>query len=1371
MKVSKENHIRAAVAEKGNATGGILYHVPGGKTIDLQKQLCDRDRAVRCLYNIFNQIQVGNAPKPWKNNDNLSAEENLRRKQQQEIKINNYNWKKVCSEYVNDSRGAINRILFYRSESGTQIRKNEAIISKMQQEKALHKFEGGELKDFVMFSLRRSLVVSKYNGHEFDSSEAVLTLLKNIGNKSISNDDRESIIELANLIRDDFTKLNPTIRNSEGAKIVRSVRNQNMVVQPKDGSIALSRVSNKGKKTTTKATEKAGLDSFLRNYPQIKKADRDKWLTKLRNIVELYFAAPKNEDKDEHLSLQMTFNEKCDADVWSRHENAKSNNTNFVSIPAVLQEAFDNRTQINVVDKKKSLDQLKADIRKRNIACYRFANAVVIDSTNSDYFFEDSAINQYFIHHIENAVERILRKCDETSLFKLRLGYLSEKVWKDILNLLSVKYVAIGKAVYHFAMDDMWDNKSDMKLGKINEAILQGISSFDYEMIKAQEDLQREMAVSVAFSANNLARVACDMADLKDNESDFLIWKSEAISKHLQYTNKGETLSAIMQFFGGMSSWDVNEFQNAYDGENYELQFLDDLRKTIYAARNESFHFKTAVNDEGSWNTLLFGSLFEKEAATCLMVEKNKFYSNNLPMFYKQEDLRKIMDKLYGKEVSRASQVPAYNTVITRKDFPDFIGNTLGYKDAGKSYDSETRDKWYSACYYLFKEVYYNLFLQSDKAYKFLENAVKNLKWKDKNQENAVADFKERFEKLKREKIVSISSICQAYMTDYNQQNNKDRKVRSANSSPFDKAIYQHYKMLLKESMKQAFAAYINDVQDLNFVKAPLNTIMEVKRENFLTDWTSSKYNSLVEDVKNRPELQKWYIVGKFLNAKRLNLLIGSMRSYIQYVGDVQKRANGICKLHVNAENLRQVEDWIKVLEVCLILSDRISDTFTDYFKDSEEYANFLSKYVNFDKTGMPSNYSALMNFSDNGKVDLYVDAENPKLNRNMIQAKLYAPDSILENVVNRVNEDDISEFCNLKNDIAQYKNKGLEVQKDEQENILKYQKLKNKVELRNLAEYGELINELLGQLINWSFMRERDLLYFQLGFHYNCLLNDSEKPESYKCFTDNKGTRIDNFILYQIVAMYVYGYEIYTSEESESTTETKDKQKSKGTGTSIGEFCKWAEKIESEKYGLYNAGLELFEVISEHDNIIDLRNKIDHFRYYQGHDSILSMYGEVFDRFFTYDMKYQKNVVNTLENVLLRHNVIIKPRITTGKKKVSKKKEKDSAAIEIDEISSDKFTYKIKNNATMEIEAKNKDYLETVSRILYYPDNQSKAPELVKSSDRVKVILNKEQDNKKDKHNHTEKKSKKGGANKTKKEENNGFNQLGDALKKVRVK
>ncbi len=1350
MKISKEGHKRTAVAVMENRAGGVVYKVPGGSGIDLTGYLTERSENTKILYNVFNQIQAGTAPSEYEWKDYLSETENKKREAQKTVQKANYELRRACENYAKKANFTVRKIIF--SEKPKRMLSDNQIISNMQNQR-LPQFKG-KIEDFVLITLRKSLVVSTYNKEIFDSRKAATVFLKNIGKENISVDDERQIKQLLALIREDYNKWNPDENSSDkkessGTMIIRSIEHQNMVIQPEENKLSLSKISNVGKKTKTKQIEKAGLDAFLTEYAKIDESGRMECLKKLRRLLDTYFAAPSSYVKGTEVSLPENINFSSELNVWERHETAKKVNIYFVEIPEVLLKAEQNNNIINKVEKEHSLEQLRTDIRRRNIACYHFANALAADERYHRFFLENMAMNQYWIHHMENAVERILKKCNVGTLFKLKIGYLSEKVWKDILNLLSIKYIALGKAVYHFALDDIWNDSYDKKPGKINDFAIKGISSFDYEMVKAQEDLQREMAVDVAFSTNNLARATCQMENLSDRESDFLLWDDKTIARHVKYTEKGEILSAILQFFGGRSSWDESLFENAYSDSNYELQFLNDLRRAIYAVRNETFHFKTAAIDEGSWNTRLFGNLFEKEAGICLDVEKNKFYSNNLALFYTQKDLNVILDKLYGKECSRAAQILSYNTILPRKPFPDFLKQLLKLQEP--VYDLTIQDQWYSACYYLFKEVYYNAFLQDSSAKALFEDAVKALKGTDIKQERAIENFTKRYWEIS--KNASLAEICQSFMTEYNQQNNKERKVQSANDSMFNEPIYQHYKKLLKEALKMAFASYIKNSKELEFVYNPTKELFKVSQDSFLPNWNSRKYDALISEVKNSPDLQKWYIVGKFMNARTLNLLIGSMRSYLQYVSDIKKRADGLgeYQLHLFAGNVEQVKKWIQILEVCLLLSVRISDKFTDYFKDKEAYASYLKGYVDFEDSAMPLDYSALLAFSNEGKIDLYVDASNPKVNRNIIQAKLYAPDMVLKKVVKKISQNECREFNEKKEQILQTKNKGDTVSWEEQQQILEYQRLKNRVELRDLSDYGELINELLGQLINWSYLRERDLLYFQLGFHYRCLMNESKKPDAYKTICTDT-VFIENAVLYQIIAMYINGFPVYVPEKGK----LKARCKTGSAGLKIGAFCQWASTVEKKKYELYNAGLELFEVVGEHDNIVELRNKIDHFKYYQGNDSILSLYGEIFDRFFTYDMKYRKNVLNHLQNILLRHNVVIKPIISKDQKKVGKGETKDRAAFLLEEINSDRFTYKVKEGER-KIDAKNRLYLETVRDILYFPNRavNDKGGDIIVRSQKAQDLNEKKADRDKNYDNSKNGKRGKGSNNQGKKEKN----------------
>lgn len=148
--------------------------------------------------------------------------------------------------------------------------------------------------------------------------------------------------------------------------------------------------------------------------------------------------------------------------------------------------------------------------------------------------------------------------------------------------------------------------------------------------------------------------------------------EKEDIADKLKNKDDMASVSAVLQFFGENPPGTLIYLRIRYKGKNkynYEVRFIDDLRKAIYCARNENFHFKTALVNNEKWNTELFGKIFERETEFCLNVEKDRFYSNNLYMFYPVSELRNMLDQLYSRSVSRAAQVPSYNSVFIRKTF------------------------------------------------------------------------------------------------------------------------------------------------------------------------------------------------------------------------------------------------------------------------------------------------------------------------------------------------------------------------------------------------------------------------------------------------------------------------------------------------------------------------------------------------------------------------------------------------------------------------------------------------------------------------------------------------------------------------------
>ena len=204
----------------------------------------------------------------------------------------------------------------------------------------------------------------------------------------------------------------------------------------------------------TKAREKAGLEKFLNQYASLDSSERTELLRKLRRIVDLYFYGEESVDIG-------SFN------VWADHESRKLCEDLFIDLA-----------------ESDSTGTIKGKIQRKNIERYRYCKEKIAE--NPGLYFDDEPevpVNMFWVHHIENVVEQIYlcfgREVKNSAagnqpvpeskeknsaagnqpapkskenirnrpdLYKLKKGYLSEKVWKYLLNYLSVKYIAIGKA-------------------------------------------------------------------------------------------------------------------------------------------------------------------------------------------------------------------------------------------------------------------------------------------------------------------------------------------------------------------------------------------------------------------------------------------------------------------------------------------------------------------------------------------------------------------------------------------------------------------------------------------------------------------------------------------------------------------------------------------------------------------------------------------------------------------------------------------------------------------------------------------------------------------------------------------------------------
>lgn len=87
-----------------------------------------------------------------------------------------------------------------------------------------------------------------------------------------------------------------------------------------------------------------------------------------------------------------------------------------------------------------------------------------------------------------------------------------------------------------------------------------------------------------------------------------------------------------------------------------------------------------------------------------------------------------------------------------------------------------------------------------------------------------------------------------------------------------------------------------------------------------------------------------------FINPKYLNHLIGSIRNYLQFTEDIERRAVSLGKCVDNGreeKNLRY-RNTLEILEFVLQFCGKTTKVMEDYFESNEVYAAYLSDFVDY---------------------------------------------------------------------------------------------------------------------------------------------------------------------------------------------------------------------------------------------------------------------------------------------------------------------------------------------------------------------------------------------------------------------------------------
>ena len=187
--------------------------------------------------------------------------------------------------------------------------------------------------------------------------------------------------------------------------------------------------------------------------------------------------------------------------------------------------------------------------------------------------------------------------------------------------------------------------------------------------------------------------------------------------------------------------------------------------------------------------------------------------------------------------------------------------------------------------------------------------------------------------------------------------------------------------------------------------------------------------------------------------------------------------------------------------------------------------------------------------------------------------------------------------------------------------------------------------------------------------------------------------------LLYQIVAMYDYELRIFETDNSGNAKRIGQGGPGKSIPVFLKKYCNGTD--------VYECGLELFEDINQHEHIIRFRNDIAHMRYMSNQAmNIMSIVSNIYKSFFVYDTKLKKSISLVFKNILMRYGVIADLVFSYNNKNQSNIDDMDINIINIKNLKSDKYVYKIVNEdivKQVEIEIRNQVFLEQLHNLLYF--------------------------------------------------------------------
>lgn len=902
---------------------------------------------------------------------------------------------------------------------------------------------------------------------------------------------------------------------------------------------------------------------------------------------------------------------------------------------------------------------------------------------------KEDKITGFWLNFAKDYVERHyvkVYKNNEQSYLKIEMF---QNCWKEAIRYICSKYIDVGKAVYHFTLKKPIEIKLDGKegntyqFGLIQDAYKDGISSFEYEIIKAEETLQREISTMVIFATTALTHSAIDedalfSSDEKGKE-DILFFKGQ-LEKYLKSNAKKQ----LLRYYGGAST--IQEIE-----EKTAIELLQELMSHIKMIRNDTYHHAPAKKEDIKRECT--DILWEAERKSFQTIIRKKYYSNNVADFYKKEDIKNLVINLYGPSKESGSHIPAFRNIWKRKDLPQYIDT---FKNATWCRDAEVKEQYEGALYFLLKEIYYRSFITDKFAKKCLDKVIENNYFafkKRREDKNAVKDFEKFLKSLpkpSKNRELTLAEICQYVNGEYNQQNAKQKKNKEE--------IYKHFKMLLPVYIKEAFIIYLKEKNDKNDKKlfAWIRYPKKYKDDKTYLDKME------LSCIKPKINQVTWYTFAHFIHPKQLNLLLGNIKNYVQFRNDISRRAYHANQIsdeeYVQEKNklnkeLSKYADIIKILDFVRIVNSRELNCFEDYYDSKEDYAKYLQQYIAYEKLPDANYFDSFKEFcradKTTGKPEfaMYTDEANPKLLRNIEIARMYGLGN-MKIPENKISQQEIEAYYELEN-------KTPKTEKEKIEHTVKLQKMKNRITLYEAVDLNMMVNDLLGELVSLNYLRERDQMYLFLGFYYMALRNEmaSEKWNEVLDSVEDKNV-VGGLVLHQVVSLFDFPINLLYK---------KNNKWEQTTGVKWGHFI-------SNHNDSYTCIMRLFTPDKYLQDCTEVRNYVDHAKYYANYErSILQLYSEFYAMLFTYSTKLRHSVLFNFANILEKYNIDPEKAFYVNRSGYYQE-DKSIARIMLNDLNSKEFTYKYtegNKNLELKLDARTDTFLIGAKKVLEYFDEK----------------------------------------------------------------